>query len=466
MWQDYKFLTSIDELCNDLSIEPAQKKIIAGGTDLLLEMERGLRPGITTLLDITRIPGLDMIREDENGQIHIGPLVTHNDVVASELIRSKAYPLLQACWQVGSPQIRNVGTVAGNLITGSPANDTITPLMGLGASVTLRSLRGERIVKLADFFKGVRKSVLQLDEVLVDVFFPGLDKDTRGIFVKSALRRAQAISVVNACVIVTQRNQTVERVIITMGAVAPTIIHASSVEEGLVGNELTEKTINDAAELVEKDLRPISDIRGSDQYRTYIMKAIIRKALSHISDNSLSDPVPDQAVLLRHDPFVPNAKWDGKEIITHINGKQFSFEKGINKNLLSLIREQALLTGTKEGCGEGECGACTVHINGKAVMSCLVPAPRAHQASITTIEGLSGDDQLTPLQKAFVDFGAVQCGFCTPGFIMSSSMLLKEKSKPDQDEIRQAITGNLCRCTGYYKIIQAIESASQTLGGE
>jgi len=150
-----------------------------------------------------------------------------------------------------------------------------------------------------------------------------------------------------------------------------------------------------------------------------------------------------------------------KELTFTLNGEVIRAEVDPQWTLLYLLREVLELTGTKEGCGYGECGACTVIIDGQAVNSCLYPVMEAEGKTITTIEGLaSKDGQLHPLQTAFINEGAVQCGFCTPGMIMSAKALLDTNDKPTEEEIKDAVAGNLCRCTGYVKIIDAIKTVA------
>jgi xanthine dehydrogenase iron-sulfur cluster and FAD-binding subunit A len=469
MWNNYFIPATLSETLDALAEKREKARLVAGATDLMLELERGVRKGIETVIDITRLPGLDRISLDEDETIHIGPLVTHNSVAASKLLRERAFPLVNASWQVGAAQIRNRATVAGNLITASPANDTITPLMALQAWVELASLKGTRRVPLHEFYTGVRKTVMQPDEMLVNISFPSLKQGQRGTFLKLGLRRAQAISLVNTAIILEFEPAGVRSAVITLGAVAPTIVHAPEAEAYLVNQTLTDDVIARASKLASDASHPIDDIRGSAAYRKAMVSVLVRRGLQSLRDGQEQTQVPENPVLLQSlngrsktaSPARSTFHRPSSKIHTNINGKVCTFTSGHDKSLLRLLREEAGLTGTKEGCAEGECGACTVFLDGKAVMACLVPAPRADGAEIVTVEGLSNKDGLHPVQQAFIEDGAVQCGYCTPGFIMSAAKLLEERPHPGRDEIIQAISGNLCRCTGYYKIVQAIEDATK-----
>ena len=146
-----------------------------------------------------------------------------------------------------------------------------------------------------------------------------------------------------------------------------------------------------------------------------------------------------------------------------VNGQPMELTIEPHLTLTEVLRESLGLTGSKEGCGTGECGACTVLVDGDPVCSCLMPAVEAEGADVTTVEGLATEEALHPVQQAFIDHGGVQCGFCTPGMLLSSVALLTRNPSPTEPEIRDALTGNLCRCTGYDKIVRAIQAAAKEM---
>jgi carbon-monoxide dehydrogenase medium subunit len=482
-WRRYLQPASLDEALDLLTEYAGRARIVAGGTDVVVELSRGVRP-TETLIDITRLGELKYVCE-EDGELRLGGLATHNDVLATPPCVERALPLAQACAEVGAPQIRTRATVAGNLITASPANDTIPPLLALDTSVVLVSRVGERIVPLRDFYPGFRQTALRPDELLREIRIPAMPTTTRGLFVKLGLRQAQAISVINFALLITLDGDRVTAARIALGSLAPTVVRAHGAEAFLAGKRLDAATCAEAGRMAVADAAPIDDLRGSASYRCSTLAALVADALTRISVGRHAEGWMAPSVLLETQresgqamrTGSSSAPFDGA-IATTINGREYTLDgEATRKTLLNALREDAGLTGTKEGCAEGECGACTVWLDGQAVMACLVPAAQAHGAHITTIEGLattarattecitaegeSAQRELHPLQRAFIESGAVQCGFCIPGMLMAGAKLLDEHPRPDLDQVRIALSGNICRCTGYRKILDAMLLAAR-----
>jgi carbon-monoxide dehydrogenase medium subunit len=309
--------------------------------------------------------------------------------------------------------------------------------------------------------------------MVTDIAFPALASNRRGTFVKLALRRTHAISVVNAAAVLTfdpSADDVVAQARITLGSVAPTIVRAPEAEAALVGAALNEARIAEAAYLAAQTAAPIDDIRSGADYRREAVRVLVLRALTQLRDGTERAGFPAAPPMLWGSTEGRFPRLAGKTVHHHtggaepiectVNGENVVVQGAGGKTLLEMLRDDLGLTGTKEGCGEGECGSCTVWMDGITVLACLTPAPRAHGAQIVTVEGLAQGEELHPVQQAFIDEGAVQCGYCTPGFVMASASLLDEIPHPTRDQIVAGLTGNLCRCTGYYKIVQAVEKAA------
>lgn len=494
--EQYDLVDSVEEACARLAEHGPRARLIAGGTDLMLELERGGRSDVRRLIDVSRVQGAsDIVVSSDT--IALGFATTHAQVVGSRAVVEDALPLAQASAEVGSPQLRNRATVVGNLVTASPANDTISALMALDAAVLVRSSTTTRTLSVGDLYTGFRTTALRPDEMVTQVSIPrppaGLDR--RGMFAKLGLRSAQSISVVHLGVVVDFGDASDLRIVtrarVVLGSLAATVARFEAIEALITGRPLDDAVIDEAVDTVRSLIRPISDVRATAEYRTDVTGTVLARTLRALAANRHRERWRDDAPRLsgwrgrpRADgittPVLPATVGDCDPITVSVNGVPISAAIRPSDTLLDWLREKAhfaggdgarigntvgdtltgTLTGTKEGCAEGECGACTVLMDGAAVLSCLVPAAGAAGSEVTTVEGLAADGDLHPVQDAFIQCGAVQCGFCTPGFLMSAAALLDECPTPTAEQVTAGLAGNLCRCTGYYSIVAAVVRAS------
>jgi xanthine dehydrogenase iron-sulfur cluster and FAD-binding subunit A len=461
---DYVEPATLAEAVELLERHGERARVLAGGTDLIVQMKmERLAPEV--LVSIGRIPGLDGIAPEDGGLL-LGTRATIAALRRAAPVVMR-YPMLaEACAAFSTTQVQVMGTVGGNLCNGSPASDTAPALIAYGAEVEIIGPEGPRRLPLEAFFLGPGKTALRRGELLTAVHLPPPAPGTGGAFLKVS-RVAADIAKVNAAVLLVRDGDRVADARLVFGAVAPTPLRARKAEAVLVGQRLGEDVVAEAARIASEEASPIDDVRSTAWYRREAVRVLAHDGLLRAweraaqpargTGNGSGADASSTPRASRETFSLPRSTPHEIEVI--VNGVRRRLWVRPNDLLLNVVREQLQLTGSKYGCGIGECGACTVLLDGQPVLACLVLAVSAAGREVVTVEGLQGPDgELNPLQQAFIDYAAFQCGFCTPGMLMTATSLLRENPAPTEDEVRDYLKGNLCRCTGYASIVRAVMS--------
>ncbi len=462
---EYIAVHTIAEACDALAAHGAETRLLAGGTDLLIELRRGSKKAPRVVLDISGVAEMAGIAES-GGHIALGPLTTHAELARSELLREFAPLLGEAAAAIGSPQIRARGTVGGNIMNAAACADTVPPLIALGATVTLQSKAGRRELALADLFVKPYQTRANADELLTAVRFPKPGPGARSAFIKLGRRNALAISRLSvAAMLELGKDGRITEARIVPGAAFPTWQRVTEAERLLLGEMPGEPLFASAGRKVSEEMIKATGRRWSTEYKEPVIAVLVSRALEQCVPKvgqCVPPALPNKHISAKGQAGRPALLSPSPEcvITATINGRPLTLTVPANMNLLDLLRDRLGLSGTKCGCEIGECGACTVLLDGEPVNSCLVLAPQIAGRQVLTVEGLAPEGGLHPLQESFLDHDAAHCGFCTPGMLLSAKALLDWNPRPTEGEIRRAISGNLCRCTGYQQIVAAIEKAS------
>jgi len=325
---------------------------------------------------------------------------------------------------------------------------------------------GEREVPVEDLLLGPGEVDLREGEILRRIELPPLDR-AGSAFLKISRVRADLAKASVAVILVRDKGRIVD-CRISLGSVGPTVLRARKAEEALIGEAFSEERALEAGRLASEEISPIDDVRSSADYRRRATAALVFDGLAVAWERTAAPPHPrrGEPTSLRFGAPPRRVEGDGRvRIRLVVNGEEHALDVAPNELLLNVLRERLELTGAKYGCGIGECGACTVLLNGVPALSCLVLAVSADGARVETVEGLSGDGgRLDPIQEAFIEENAFQCGFCTPGMLVMTKRLLSEIPEPTEDEIRDYLKGNICRCTGYASIVRAVKRAVEKGG--
>ena len=379
------------------------------------------------LVDLNRLDDLRAI--SVSGEtLQLGAMATYTQIMDSSEVEVSRPILAEVAAQIADVQVRNRGTIGGNVCSNDPTNHLPPLLVAVGASMTIRSEAGERTVPAEEFFLGVYMTVVGEGELLTSVSVPAAANAADGFASVTIGRDGTCIA--NAAASLAGGSPR-----IALGCVdaVPVLLTPSGTDE----REHPEGRCRRGA-------RPAVG-RARARRLPSASRGDLRRARRRPGSGERAVSVEEPST--------------SRTISVDVNGDVYEREVDARRLLVHFIRDDLDLTGTHVGCDTGNCGACTVHLDGQAVKSCMVLAVQADGSKIATVESLANGEELSPLQQSFSAHHALQCGYCTPGMLMSASSLLAQNPHPSEEEARTAIQGNICRCTGYVNIVEAIVSA-------
>jgi carbon-monoxide dehydrogenase medium subunit len=446
-------------------------QLLAGGTNLLVQMKmEQLAPAC--VINVGHLPEMNGVTPGDGG-LRLGALTKIRALHNAPEVQIKYTALAEACAAFGSTQIQMMGTLGGNLCNGSPASDSVPALMALDAQLHLVGPAGKRVVSVEDFLLGPGWTALQDGEILVAVQLPRPKAGTGSAFIKIS-RVAADLAKASVAAVVVREGERVVECRLSFGSVGPTVVRARRAEAVLAGNPFSAELALEAGQVSAEEISPIDDVRSTAWYRREIVKALTHDVLQTAwkrageEGNKRTRRQGDKETGKRSVPEHGTRQategcplhlgpTDRHLIHLTVNGVRHELPVAPNELLLNVLRERLGLTGTKYGCGVGECGACTVHIDGVPALACLTLAVAVDGSEVLTIEGLaSPGGELDPLQEAFIEQNAFQCGYCTPGMLMMTRSLLSNIPSPTEDDVRDYLKGNRCRCTGFASIVRAV----------
>ena len=450
--------------------EHPQAQIIAGGSDVLVQMREGKRAGA----ELVSIYGLDELRGvsmEEDGTIRIGPLTSFSHITRDPLIRKYIGVLGEAVDMVGGPQIRNIGTIGGNTCNGVTSADSASTLFAWDAVIELTGPEGVRRIPIRDFYIRAGKVDLRPAEIQTGILIRRESYEGyQGHYIKYAMRNAMDIATLGCSVNVklSDDRKTFTDIRIAYGVAGPVPMRAVHAEAAGKGLPVTEDSIEKISSTVLEDVTPRDSWRASKAFREHISKVLCKRALEEAVKRAESGTEQEiereekadirAGVSADAEKSFSGESGRYKLIRCRINGVDREAVVDVRASLTDMLRNDYSLTSVKKGCEVGECGACNVIIDGECYNSCIYLAVWADGKEIRTLEGLMGPNgELSDIQQAFIDEAAVQCGFCTPGVIMSAVEILERGKEYTRDELRKMLSGHLCRCTGYENILNAVE---------